>query len=371
MTFNILLFALISLLISIIAMPLIIKISHKYEIYDYASPRKIHEGNIPRLGGLGVFLACFPLTLYYIINNHSGFNHILVISGMLTAFLVGFIDDLKPIRARYKLVMQIAAAGMIAASGLLISSFGIYIFPSIKLGFFAYPVTILWLVAFMNAVNLIDGMDGLSTGIVLIANLFIIIISTLTSNYLVLTLSVVLECAIAGFYIFNFPPAKIFLGDGGAYYIGFMYALLPLMGVKKSAALTVFLIPLILMLVPIYDVVQVIFSRLKQGHNIFHPDKKHLHHRLMNLGFTNKGILVVVYGYTAVLGIFSLFMVFAKPEMAVILLWLILMIMSISIYVLKKAEKVIEALKEKNQSVEKQSGLQKKSKLVMFKSKIG
>jgi UDP-GlcNAc:undecaprenyl-phosphate GlcNAc-1-phosphate transferase len=369
MTYNIVLYGIISFLISVISVPLIIKLSHKHQVFDYSCSRKIHEGNIPRLGGLGIFLSCFPLSLFYLFNNNSSFNHIFLLSGMVTAFLVGFIDDLKPIRARYKLLMQIAAGCMVSASGLLIKDFVIYSFFTINFGYMAYPITVFWIIAFMNYVNLIDGMDGLSTGIVLLANLFIIIISIMTQNYLVLTLSLVLECSISGFYIFNFPPAKIFLGDGGAYFIGFMYAVLPLMGIKKSAALTVFLIPMILMLVPIFDVVQVMHNRLKNGHNIFHPDNRHLHHRLMNLGFTNKGILTVVYSYTVILGFFSLIMVVAKPEMTIFLLGFILMILAISVYILGKSEHVIMNLK-KNDRYECETEENKKN-VVLLKNKTG
>lgn len=348
MAINFFIYAALAFIISFIAIPVIIKLSHKYQVYDYSSHRKVHVGDIPRLGGLGIFLACFPLTVYYMVNNNPGFNYILFLSGMLTAFLLGFVDDLVQIKARYKLLLQIAAASMVAASGLLFQSFNFYTFFYIDFGALAFPVTVFWIIAFMNAVNLIDGMDGLSSGIVLIANLFIIIISALSQNYHVLTLSLVMEFSILGFYIFNFPPAKIFLGDGGAYFIGFMYAVLPLMGVKKSAALTVFLIPMVLMLIPITDVVQVMFHRIKNGHKLFHPDKKHLHHRLMGLGFSTKEILTVVYSYTLVLGIFSLIMVAATPDLTMILFGFILMIFTISILILKKAERVIVKLKKKS-----------------------
>lgn len=350
MTYNIMLYALIPLIISVIAIPLIIKLSHRHEVFDYSCSRKIHVGNIPRLGGLGIFLGCFPLILYYLMNNNMGFNYIFLILGMVTAFLVGFVDDLKPMRARYKLIIQIAAAGLVTASGLLIEKFVIYSFFAINFGYLAYPITVFWIITFMNAVNLIDGMDGLSTGIFLLANLFIIIISVMTQNYVVLTLALVLECSTAGFYIFNFPPAKIFLGDGGAYFIGFMYAILPLMGVKKSAALTVFLIPMILMLVPISDVFQVMLNRLRNGQNIFKPDTKHLHHRLMNLGFSTKGILGVVYSYTVILGIFSLIMVAVNPEYTIFLLVFILLMLGLSFYMLNKAEIVISNLKQESKS---------------------
>ena len=368
---NFFLFAASAFIISSVAMPLIIKFSHKHGIFDYTNSRKVHTGDISRLGGLGIFIAFLPLSYYYLEENHSGFNHTLFFSGLIIAFIVGFADDLVSIRARYKLLFQIAAAGLAAASGLLFNDFRFYTFFYLDFGYMAYPITIFWIIAFMNAVNLIDGMDGLSTGIFLIANLFIIIISAMIQNYHVLMLSLILECSIAGFYIFNFPPAKIFLGDGGAYFIGFVYAVMPLMGVKKSAALTVFLIPMILMLVPIMDVIQVMFRRLKNGHNMFHPDNNHLHHRLMNLGFSTKGILSVVYVYTAILGVFSLIMVSVKPEYTMILFGFILMMLVISIVVLKKAESVISELKNKNDFNNKVNAEKGKDKIVLLRNKTG
>jgi UDP-GlcNAc:undecaprenyl-phosphate GlcNAc-1-phosphate transferase len=344
------LLSLLSLIISLISIPVIIKISHHYNLLDSTNHRKIHITDTSRLGGVGVFLAFFPIACYVIITGSNGYNPFYLIAGMTIAFLCGFIDDLVRIRARYKLLIQIAAASMIVLSGLLIKDLRIYTFFYINFGFLSYPITVFWIVAFMNAVNLIDGMDGLSTGIVLIANFFVILISLILGNYHVLTLAVMLECAILGFYIYNFPPAKIFLGDGGAYFIGFMYAVFPLMGVKKSAALTVFLIPMILLLVPICDVILVIFNRFKNGQNLFKPDKSHLHHRLMNLGFTTKGILAVVYSYTAILGIFSLLMVAVHSKFTMFLLTFILLMLGISFYMLNRAEIVISNLKQENQS---------------------
>ena len=250
MTQNIVLLSAVSFFVSLLSIPVIIKLSRKYQVYDSVCDRKIHNGNISRLGGLAVFMAFFPLAVYFLVSNGQGRVNYYLIAGMITAFLSGFIDDFISLRARYKLLIQIAAASLVAYSGLLIKDLRIYTFFHIEFGVFSYVITVIWIVVFMNAVNLIDGMDGLSTGIVLIANLFVIAIALVTKNYMVLTLAMMLECSVLGFYVFNFPPAKIFLGDGGAYFIGFMYAVLPLMGIKKSAAVTVFLIPMVLMLIP-------------------------------------------------------------------------------------------------------------------------
>lgn len=354
--------------ISALIMPLLMKFSKTYKIYDSTNERKIHTGNISRLGGVAIFISFFPVAVYILSGFKNEFNIYLFICGMLMAFMSGFIDDLKRIRARYKLFSQIIAASFVVASGLMVQDLRIYTVLHIEFGYFSYFITIFWIVAFMNAVNLIDGMDGLSTGIALIANFFVIIISVIMQNDLVFYLALTLECSIFGFYIFNFPPAKIFLGDGGAYFIGFMYSILPLMGVKKSAVLTVFLIPMILMLVPIADVLNVMLKRYRDGQNIFTPDRNHLHHRLLNIGFSTKGILGILYSYTVILGIFSIIMIYSKPEFTIFLLGFIILMIGMSSYTLRKAENVISELKEKNKD---DSAIYFKKESISILKKIG
>lgn len=365
---NIILLGIISFLISFITIPLIIKLSHRYGMFDFVCERKIHNGNISRLGGVAVFLAFFPVAVYFFMGNGGGGNYLLV-AAMITAFLSGFIDDLVGLRARYKLLIQIASASLAVYSGLLIQNIRIYTFFNLQFGFLSYLITIFWIVAFMNAVNLIDGMDGLSTGLVLIANFFVIIIAVMTQNYRVLTLGVILEFSILGFYLFNFPPAKIFLGDGGAYFIGFIYAIMPLMGIKKSAAVTVFLIPLVLMLIPVSDIISVMYKRFKSGYNIFYPDKNHLHHRLMNMGFSTRGILAIVYIFTGILGCFSLLLVVIKPELTIFMLIFIITIVGLLFFTLNKAEKQIEKLNSEQMPVSGLSSEVNKRKATLKKVK--
>jgi len=215
----------------------------------------------------------------------------------------------------------------------------------------ASVITIIWIVTFMNAVNLIDGMDGLSTGIVIIANVFVYIIAIMSGSPVVAALSAVLGGAVLGFYVFNFPPARIFLGDGGAYFIGFVYATIPLMGIKKSAVFTLFLVPLVLLLVPITDVIQVMINRYKRGTNLFFPDKSHLHHRLMSVGVSTKGILFVMYTYTIVLGLSSIMMISVPPHLSLVLFAIIMLLMVLSFYLLNSAERVIEGYEENTDTV--------------------
>jgi UDP-GlcNAc:undecaprenyl-phosphate GlcNAc-1-phosphate transferase len=331
--------------ISALLIPVVIRMSRRFNLYDSIDARKIHKGLVSRFGGLAIFIA------FVIVGGYGVFpslgtvvNKWLYIAALFIAFLTGFCDDVKRIKARYKLLLQIAAAVLVAFSGLTLKAVSIYTFGWFHLGVFSYIITIVWVIAFMNAINLIDGMDGLSTGVVLIANVFIFIVSAMTGNFLVTSLAAILGGAILGFYIFNFPPAKIFLGDGGAYFIGFVYATLPLMGVHKTVVLTLFLVPLVLLLVPLADVLQVMLNRYRRGQNIFFPDKTHLHHRLMAVGLSTKGILFVMYTYTVVLGLSSILIISIPPRYAIILLSIIILLLLLSFIMLASAERVIERL---------------------------
>ena len=137
------------------------------------------------------------------------------------------------------------------------------------------------------------------------------------------------------------------MGDGGAYFLGFMYATIPLMGLKKASVATLFLIPLILLLVPMLDIIQVIFKRFKLGYNIFIADKNHLHHRLLNIGLSIRGILFVLYVYTIILGLTSILMLYIKPEFSLVLFFIVFLLMLISFYLLNSAEKIIEGREKK------------------------
>ena len=340
--FQLILFGICAVL-SIAFVYITIRLSEHFKLYDSIDERKIHTKNVSRLGGVGIF-AVFAAAAGFIMYTITGlpFNKLYFSAALLLAFFTGFADDIKRIRARYKLLLQIGCGILVVASGLTFSELTILSFKPVNLGVLGYIATVIWVVAFMNAVNLIDGMDGLSMGVTLIANLFLFIIACCTGNTLVSLFSIVLGGAILGFYVFNFPPAKIFLGDGGAYFIGFVYAVLPLMGVKKSAVLTLFLIPMVLMLVPIMDVLQVMYHRRKNGRNIFLPDRTHLHHRLMNLGFSTRGILFVIYAYSIILGLSALLMVFMPAQLSFILFAIIGLLVILSFYILSSAERVIE-----------------------------
>jgi len=341
--FYYLIILIISFVVSVIIVPQIKKYCEKKGIYDYVNERKIHNGKIARLGGLGIFLGfVFAFIFVLIIDFKVKFNANLFILAMLIAFLTGFIDDVYKIKARYKLILQLISGYLVAFSGLQFEGITLISGLKISFGYFGYIVTILWVTGFMNAINLLDGMDGLASGIVMIASIFIAIIGLIQNNIVVVLLSFALFGSIAGFFVYNYPPAKIFMGDGGAYFLGFMYSVLPLIGIKKASTITVFLIPLVLLLIPIMDMLFVAHNRFKNGYNIFIADKNHIHHKLMRVGFSNRGILWILYAYTAILGCFSILMLYVKPVISLIILLLLILITFLTFYTVSVAENFVE-----------------------------
>lgn len=200
----------------------------------------------------------------------------------------------------------------------------------------------------MNAINLIDGMDGLASGVVALASIFLFVISFILGNTLVLYIISLLFGAIVGFYIYNFPPAKIFMGDGGAYFLGFIYSTIGLMGVKKSSVAVLFVIPIVILFIPIFDAFRVIYRRIREKKDIFTADKNHIHHRLLSLGLTKKTILFITYIITIILGVFSILIILIPPEYAFLIFILIFMIICLAFYVLYIIERQILNKKDRN-----------------------
>jgi UDP-GlcNAc:undecaprenyl-phosphate GlcNAc-1-phosphate transferase len=262
--------------------------------------------------------------------------------------MLGFIDDLVHIRARYKLIAQIVVAFLAAYSGLLIDQFTLVNLFTIKFGYFSYLLTVIWILIYMNAINFIDGMDGLASGVVAIASIFIFIISLILGNFFISFIALIMLGSVIGFYIFNFPPAKIFMGDGGAYFLGFMYSTISLMGVKKSSVAVLFAIPIVIVAIPLIDSIRVVLKRMKEKKGVFIADRTHLHHRLLSMGLSTKNILFITYFLTVILGVFSVLIIILPQEYAFIIFILIFLIMFFSFYLIYLFERQIEKVRNDN-----------------------
>lgn len=350
--------------ISLIMVPIIIHFSNKKNLFDKVNERKIHKGNISRLGGLAIytgFLISF-LYLLFIKKLSFNFNPYIFLLASLIAFLTGFIDDIVHIKANIKLFLQILSGLIVCFSGLMFDSINIPGFINIKFGFFSYIITPLWVAAFMNAINMLDGMDGLAGGILFISLIFVSIIAFIQNNIIVFYISISVSLSVLAFLLFNFPPAKIFMGDGGAYFLGFIYSVLPLIGIKKLSTLTIFVIPLMLLSVPIIDIISVSHKRIKNGYHIFTADKNHIHHRLLGLGFNVKGILFLLYTITIIYGCFSIMIIYFQPVEALFTIVLVYLLSILFFYMISVTEKKVEKLEEEIEDLKKRQENNTKNK---------
>ena len=284
----------VCLIIVALIIPFVKKIAIHINALDIPNERKVHTKPIPRLGGLGIFIG-FLIGYMIFGQNTIQMNSILI--GSFIILLTGIFDDIKPISAKSKLFGQICAASVIAFYGNIllnnITVFGL----DIQFGIFAYPITILFIVACTNIINLIDGLDGLSGGISSIFYLSTIIICFFQGRYmeLELLLSLIMLGSTLGFLIHNFHPAKIFAGDSGALFMGFIIAVISLLGFKTTAITSIF-IPLMILAIPILDTLFAIIRRLLKHQSISTPDKQHLHHQLLNMHFSHRNTVLIIYG---------------------------------------------------------------------------
>ncbi len=304
--FLLIFFPVLSFVLNLIITPLLIRFADHKGFHDTPGERKIHNKPITNIGGIGFFIS--SLISLIILSFFIPFYpiNILIAFGFLLIHLLGIIDDRFDIRARYKLILQIIAAVIIVSCGIRIKTFDIpFIAFSMDIGFLASIVTVIWIVAISNAVNLIDGLDGQAGGISFIALLSIAIVHLLSGSFYSAIISFVLAASVLPFLMFNFPPAKIFMGDGGSLFLGFAIAVLPLLG--GNGSILPLLGPLTIIMIPVLDVLASIIRRRRKRIHFFTPDQEHTHHKLLDFGFSNRQILSVVYSLTSLFAVISIY----------------------------------------------------------------
>ena len=281
----------VALAVSVLIMPAVIFLAEKTGAMDAPNARKVHKKPIPRIGGLGIYLAFMAAIVFVAIKFKLDDEMLretfgLVLSGSLVVAL-GLIDDYKNLPAKIKLLGQIGAAAVLVLLfdvriDFVTDPFGDYIY----LEWFAIPATMFWLVGLTNTVNLIDGLDGLAAGVSAIASFTILLVALEQHFTLVAVVTAALAGAALGFLKYNFNPARIFMGDTGSMFLGFMLAGISVTGAFKSVAAIALIVPILALGLPILDTTFAIVRRVRGGVPIFKPDKGHLHHRLLNVGFT-------------------------------------------------------------------------------------
>lgn len=316
---TILLFSFISFALCAVFTPLIILFCKKFSLYDSVNARKIHSGNIPRLGGIGIIIA-FMLSVvpcFLIDKNLSTMNTIPILVAGFIIFLFGIIDDIFEMRAFLKLIVQLVATSIVVLNGFRFRQIFGWTMPAP----IAMILTFGWILGIINAYNLIDGLDGLC-GMLSFTTLLTISF-VLRNSYLEGTaVSLILAAAVLGFLVYNwpFPNAKIFMGDGGSQCLGFMIATIPLYTSHSEFEYNKFLMMLVIVSFPMMDTIAAIWRRLRDHHPIMSPDRSHLHHKLLNLGFSKKQALYMLFGIQLLICITIVLSTFLEKEKAAILL---------------------------------------------------
>ncbi|MGI5882080.1 MAG: glycosyltransferase family 4 protein [Dethiobacteria bacterium] len=274
--------------------PLMRRLALRTGILDYPDQRKDHGQAMPLLGGAAVYLAFWLTAGVIIFYWHGGERFWGLFLGGSLILALGLWDDMRGLSYRVKFAGQFAAALLLLAFNVKIEFITFPFQEMVFLGVFVVPLTLIWVVGITNAVNLIDGVDGLATGVSAIAAI-VMFAYTWGEFPLLSLLCLVLAGAALGFLPLNFPPARIYLGDTGSLFLGFMLAGFSIMGATKQIALTTLIIPILILGLPITDTFYVMWRRFKNGRSIFQADRGHIHHMLLRLGLTPRQTTIVLY----------------------------------------------------------------------------
>lgn len=287
-------------LITLVLTPLARRIGIALNMVDHPGGRHINKYATPRSGGLAIFVAFIAV---FLCSAPDGPAKMGIVLGAIVIFILGFLDDLYGLSAPVKLVVQIAVA-------LIVTSFGVRIrcishppggFSEIR-AVWGIPLTVLWMVAMMNMINLIDGLDGLAGGVTAIASSTLFFIAIVKGQFLAAIMCSILVGSTLAFLVFNFHPAKVFMGDGGALLLGYILGVISVQGALKAATAVTLVIPVLALGVPFFDTLLAIVRRVRAGQPIMAADRGHLHHKMMDLGLTQRQTVLILYMISAVLG---------------------------------------------------------------------
>lgn len=315
---------LVTFVSSLVITPLIKKVALHINCVDKPNKRRINKVAMPTLGGLAIFLS---FLIGYMLFCDESTEMIPILIGGTIIIILGIIDGIKPVRARYKLIGQTVAALVVVVYGNMIiqsvDAFGI----TINFGIFAYPITVFFIVAMINAINLIDGLDGLASGISSIYFLTIGIIAVILNKLggIDIKLSFIMLGATLGFLVHNFYPAKIYLGDTGSMFLGFTISVIALFGFK-NVTLTSLIVPIIILGIPIFDTLCAIIRRSIQRKPIGEADRQHLHHQFLNMNYSHKTTVLIIYMINILFAVASIIYVLKNRNLGILIYVVILVI---------------------------------------------
>lgn len=300
----------VALIVSLVLTPVARRLAIGLGAVGSTGGRNVHARSIPRLGGLALTAGfCVAIVVALAAGGMVGIDLSLrltelvgVVLGGIALCLIGAVDDVRGLRAVHKLAAQVLVATIAYACGFRIDAIALPFTGPLSMGVFALPVTVVWIVGITNAVNLIDGLDGLAAGVGFFAALTSFVVAFIGGNEFVALLMAALMGVLAGFLFFNFNPARIFMGDSGSYFLGYVLATLSLTGALQQKASTAvsLLVPMIALGLPIFDTLLTMLRRILERRSVFSPDRGHIHHRLLDLGLTHRRAVVLLYGVCVV-----------------------------------------------------------------------
>lgn len=308
--------------VSLLLTPVIKTLSFKVGAVDVPKDsRRMHDHPIPRLGGLAIFLGFMVAVLLFVPLDKAKQGMLL---GAVIIVILGIFDDIYALPARLKFVVQIAAALVATLMGNRIERLtNPNIFsenPLWELGWLSIPVTVIWIVAITNAVNLIDGLDGLACGVSTISSVTMLVIALLVSEQDVAVVMAALAGACIGFLPYNFNPAKIFMGDTGSTFLGFIMATMSVQGMFKMYNIISFVVPFLMLGLPIFDVCFAVVRRISKGQSPMSPDRSHVHHKLIDMGMSQKQAVGTLYVVSAILGLSAVVLTTSGALKAILIL---------------------------------------------------
>ncbi|WP_312473460.1 MraY family glycosyltransferase [Neobacillus sp.] len=294
---------------SILLTPLVKKLAFKIGATDKPNHRKVHQKIMPRLGGLAIYLS---FIIGMLVLRPEDPNALPIIVGSIIIIITGILDDMVELSAKIKLIAQIAAAAVVVIwGGVHVQFINLPFGGQIEFGYLSIPLTIIWIVGITNAINLIDGLDGLAAGVSSIALITISGMAIIMGDDFVTAVASIVLASTLGFLLYNFHPAKIFMGDTGALFLGYMISVLSLLGFKNVTMIS-FIVPVIILGVPISDTFFAIIRRIVNKKPLSAPDKSHLHHCLLRLGFTHRQTVLMIYAMAAFFGLAAIIFSQAK-----------------------------------------------------------
>jgi len=326
-----------SAILALLITPIVIWVARRLSIVDFPGARRMHEKPTSHIGGVAILLSMICITIPVLfLSNIIGdaFRDILpmlivLLSAAGFIFFVGLIDDIrtKGIRARTKFLAQMIAAIVVCAVGIRIESVTVADWLTLDFGWFSWPLTLLWIVGITNAVNLSDGLDGLAAGISAVACGVIAVFAVYSGNVVMAVLMLALLGSLTGFLFFNFNPAKIFMGDCGSMFLGFTIASSSVLCSTKSPVLVGLALPVLALGIPIFDTFFSMLRRFLERRSMFAPDRRHFHHRLVDLGLKQRHVVITMYAVTLLVAGLGMFMMVTRNINSLIVFLCILLLL--------------------------------------------